>query len=79
MNKSDEYIVNINYEGYKLPYVSLLYLLYEYSLILINDPKDIKNPTKINKIKLLLNVLEIYLKKTIVFLKKSNYKIIYKK
>jgi hypothetical protein len=67
MNKPDEYIVNINYEGYKLPYVSLLYLLYEYSLILINDPKDIKNPTKINKIKLLLNVLEIYLKKTIVF------------
>jgi hypothetical protein len=54
-----KYLTHIEYYGYKLTYVSLLYLLYEYCLILINDPKDIKNPSKINKIKLILNVLNV--------------------
>ena len=55
INKED-YLVKINYLEYDITYASLKYLLYEYCLILINDPTDIKNPAKIEKIKIILDV-----------------------
>lgn len=55
INKND-YLVKINYLEYDITYASLKYLLYEYCLILINDPTDIKNPAKIEKIKIILDV-----------------------
>ena len=55
INKRD-YLVKINYLEYDITYASLKYLLYEYCLILINDPTDIKNPAKIEKIKIILDV-----------------------
>jgi hypothetical protein len=57
-NRTEDYLQNIDYYGYNLPYASLLYLLFEYCLILINDPKDIKNKSKIEKIKLILKILK---------------------
>jgi hypothetical protein len=55
INKED-YLVKINYLEYDIIYASLKYLLYEYCLILINDPTDIKNPAKIEKIRIILDV-----------------------
>jgi hypothetical protein len=56
IKEKDEYLVKIDYFDYNLTYASLKYLLYEYCLILINDPTDIKNPAKIEKIKIILDL-----------------------
>jgi hypothetical protein len=64
----DKYIINIKYNSYdNLYFCSLHYLLFEYCLILINDKNDLKNESKIQKIKLILDVFKNYLKIPIEF------------
>ena len=62
INDGERYIINITYSDLKINYASLYYLLFEYCLILINDPTDIKNNSKIEKIKLILDIFKNHLK-----------------
>jgi hypothetical protein len=53
-----KYLLDIKYFDYKIPICSLYYLLLEYILIVITDPNDFKNQSKLDKIKLIQNILK---------------------